>query len=115
MGQRFLNNNGAVLRYANESVYPFYILHYPVNMLAGYLLRPWNATVSVKYAVIVVLTTTVSLALHPRRYRDEPWGLRAHAWREGPAVLLWQLGGSGGGLVAALGRLKGRRNGKSND
>jgi hypothetical protein len=27
-------------------------------------LRPWNATVAVKYAVIVVLTTTVSLALY---------------------------------------------------
>jgi peptidoglycan/LPS O-acetylase OafA/YrhL len=64
LGHRFLNTNSAVLRYANEAVYPFYILHYPVNMLAGYLLRPWNATVAVKYAVIVVLTTTVSLALY---------------------------------------------------
>jgi glucan biosynthesis protein C len=64
LGHRFLNTNCAVLRYANEAVYPFYILHYPVNMLAGNLLRPWNATVAVKYAVIVVLTTTVSLALY---------------------------------------------------
>lgn len=64
LGHRFLNTNSAVLRYANEAVYPFYILHYPVNMLAGYLLRPWNATVAVKYTVIVVLTTTVTLALY---------------------------------------------------
>jgi hypothetical protein len=64
LGHRFLNTTCAALRYANEAVYPFYILHYPVNMLAGYLLRPWNATVAVKYAVIVVLTTTVTLALY---------------------------------------------------
>jgi peptidoglycan/LPS O-acetylase OafA/YrhL len=64
MGHRVLNTHNAVLRYANEAVFPFYILHYPVNMLAGYLLRPWNATVAVKYAVIVVLTTAVTLALY---------------------------------------------------
>jgi hypothetical protein len=64
VGHRFLNTTSAALRYANEAVYPFYILHYPVNMLAGYLLRPWNATVAVKYAVIVVLTTTITLALY---------------------------------------------------
>ena len=64
MGHRVLNTHNAVLRYANEAVFPFYILHYPVNMLAGYLLRPWNATVAVKYAVIVVLTTAVALALY---------------------------------------------------
>lgn len=64
LGHRFLNTNSAVLRYANEAAYPFYILHYPVNMLAGYLLRPWNTAVAVKYALIVVLTTTVSLALY---------------------------------------------------
>lgn len=64
LGHRFLSINSPVLRYANEAVYPFYILHYPVNMMAGYLLRPWNATVAVKYAIIVVLTTTVTLALY---------------------------------------------------
>jgi peptidoglycan/LPS O-acetylase OafA/YrhL len=64
LGHRFLNTASAALRYANEAVYPFYILHYPVNMLAGYLLRPWNAAVAVKYAVIVVLTTTVTLTLY---------------------------------------------------
>jgi peptidoglycan/LPS O-acetylase OafA/YrhL len=64
LGHRFLNTNGAVLRYANEAAYPFYILHYPVNMLAGYLLLPWNVTVAVKYVVVVALTTFVTLALY---------------------------------------------------
>ena len=91
LGQRFLNTNGAVLRYANEAVYPFYILHYPVNMLAGYLLRPWNATVAVKYAVIVVLTITVTLALYEALIRRLNllrflFGMkRGRARRPGPA------------------------------
>jgi peptidoglycan/LPS O-acetylase OafA/YrhL len=64
LGHRFLNTTSAALHYANEAIYPFYIVHYPVNMLAGYLLRPWNATVAVKYLVIVVLTATVTLVIY---------------------------------------------------
>lgn len=64
LGHRFLNTNSSVLRYTNEAAYPFYILHYPVNMLAGYMLLPWNTAIAVKYAVIIVLTTTVSLVLY---------------------------------------------------
>lgn len=64
LGHRYLNTNSAVLRYANEAVYPFYILHYPVNTLVGYLLLPWNTTIAVKYAVIVFVTVLVSLALY---------------------------------------------------
>jgi peptidoglycan/LPS O-acetylase OafA/YrhL len=71
LGHRFLNTESVIRRYANEAAYPFYILHYPVNMLAGYFLRPWNATIAVKYVVIVVLTTMVTLTLYEtlvRRY-----------------------------------------------
>ncbi len=91
LGHRFLNANSAVLRYANEAVYPFYILHYPVNMLAGYLLLSWNTTIAVKYAVIVVLTISVTLALYEaliRRFNPLRFlfGMkRAGAGRPGPA------------------------------
>lgn len=64
LGHRLFNTSSAVLRYANEAVYPFYILHYPVNTLVGYLLLPWNTTIAVKYAVIVFVTILVSLALY---------------------------------------------------
>jgi glucan biosynthesis protein C len=64
LGHHFLNTNSAILRHANEAAYPFYILHYPVNMLAGHLLRPWNAAIAVKYPVIVVITIVVSLAVY---------------------------------------------------
>jgi hypothetical protein len=91
LGHRFLNTTSAALRYANEAVYPFYILHYPVNMLTGYLLRPWTAAVAVKYAVIVVFTTTVTLALYEALIRRVDllrflFGMkRVGARRAGPA------------------------------
>jgi glucan biosynthesis protein C len=91
LGHRFLNTNSAVLRYANEAAYPFYILHYPVNTLVGYLLRPWNAAIAVKYAAIVVVTIVISLALYEALVRRSNllrflFGMkRVGARRPGPA------------------------------
>jgi peptidoglycan/LPS O-acetylase OafA/YrhL len=63
LGHHFLNATNRILRYANEAAFPFYILHYPVITLVGYLLLSWNAAVAVKYSVIVVLTIAVTLVL----------------------------------------------------
>jgi hypothetical protein len=65
--------------------------HDPVNLLAGFLLLPGNTAVAVKYAVIVVLTIAVSLALYESLIRrfDLPrflFGMkRAASARAGPA------------------------------
>lgn len=64
LGHHFLNSTNRVLRYANEAAFPFYILHYPVNTLIGYLLVAWNAAIAIKYSVIVVLTITFTLVLY---------------------------------------------------
>ncbi len=64
LGHRFLSKDSAVLRYASEAAYPFYILHLPINTAVGYLLRPWQVGVAIKYAAIVILTCLVTLAVY---------------------------------------------------
>jgi len=52
-----LNRNHAFLRYANDISYPFYILHFLANTLAGYFVVCWQATsIAVKYLVINLAT-----------------------------------------------------------
>jgi len=45
----FTNNK---LKYCNEAVLPFYILHQPVIILIGYFIVQWNLPVGVKYVLI---------------------------------------------------------------
>ncbi len=59
-----LNFSNRFLRYANEAVYPFYILHQSVMMVVGYyiLLQGWG--IAAKFALIAALTYLVSWALY---------------------------------------------------
>lgn len=56
LGHTYLNRNHAFLRYANDISYPFYILHFMVNTLAGYFVVRWQAGVALKYLVINLAT-----------------------------------------------------------
>ncbi len=64
LGQRFLNTNHPRLRYANEAVYPFYILHQTVIVLIGYWVVQWNLPVIAKWLLIVVLALVGTLLLY---------------------------------------------------
>lgn len=57
-GRRYLNFTNSALRYANEAVLPFYILHQTVIVVIGYYVVRWNMGVTGKFLVI----TTASLA-----------------------------------------------------
>jgi peptidoglycan/LPS O-acetylase OafA/YrhL len=59
-----LNFTNRFLRYANEAVYPFYILHQSVMMIAGYyiLLQPWG--IAPKFTLIVVLIYLISWVMY---------------------------------------------------
>jgi len=56
LGQRFLNFSNRFVRYANEAVLPFYILHQFVILMVGYygVIR-WDLPVGVKYVLVVLL------------------------------------------------------------
>jgi peptidoglycan/LPS O-acetylase OafA/YrhL len=59
-----LNRNKPFLRYANEAVLPFYILHQPVLLTAAFFVVHWAVPDWLKFGVIVAVTFAVSLALY---------------------------------------------------
>jgi len=64
LGHRFLNRDGKVLRYLSEAAYPFYILHLPLTTLAGFVFIRLDTQVAVKYLLIVMTATLVTLAVY---------------------------------------------------
>lgn len=58
-GRRYLSFANSFLAYAGEAVLPVYILHQPIIVTIGYVIRSWNMSIGLKY---VILSTT-SLAI----------------------------------------------------
>lgn len=63
-GSRYLSFNSRVLKYANEAVLPFYILHQTVILVVGFYLVRWQAGVAVKYVVISTTSLAAILGLY---------------------------------------------------
>ena len=63
-GSMYLNFNNRALKYANEAVLPFYILHQTVIVIIAYYLINWGAGVMVKYLVLSVSSFVVIMALY---------------------------------------------------
>ncbi len=59
-----LNKSGAFLSYANETVYPFYILHQTVIVILGYYF--WNLDMGffVKFSLMVFLTFSITWIIY---------------------------------------------------
>ena len=65
LGQRLLNfEKTKALSYASEAVLPFYILHHPFVYLAGYYVIQLDAGIPAKFAIIVVSSFAVIMALY---------------------------------------------------
>ncbi|MBC9914388.1 acyltransferase family protein [Chitinophaga varians] len=62
-GKRYLNRKSRVLGYANEAVYPFYILHQTVIVILTYYLAPLQEDIGLKYIFTVVLTFMISMSI----------------------------------------------------
>jgi len=54
-----LNYTGKFLKYGNEAVLPFYILHQPVILLIGYFVVQSQLAIGLKYVVIVILSLSI--------------------------------------------------------
>ena len=63
-GEKYLNFNNRFLRYANEAVLPFYILHHVVLILIGYWVVQWQINALVKYIVISSLSFIAIMGLY---------------------------------------------------
>ena len=63
-GHRWLNRDSAILRYASQAVYPFYILHLPMATLIAFFVVQTSLHPALKYTIIVVLAVGVTLAVY---------------------------------------------------
>ena len=58
-----LNFDSAVLRYANEAVYPFYIVHQTITVSAGYFIADWKLALGIKLVLLAGVTFLGSWAV----------------------------------------------------
>jgi hypothetical protein len=72
-GRRYLSFNHPFLRYANEAVYPFYILHQTVIIILGYQLANTNWSIGVKFPLVVAATFVICCAIYALAIR--PWNI----------------------------------------
>jgi glucan biosynthesis protein C len=75
LGHRFLNRTGDLLHYASEAAMPFYLLHMTFSVVAGYFVIRLNAPVWVKYPLIVLVATGLTLVAYElvRRWDVTRW------------------------------------------
>ena len=69
----YLNKPGRTLSYANEAVYPFYILHQTVIIVLGYYLKNVEMCLSAKFTVMVIGTFGISWVIYELFIRRYAW------------------------------------------
>jgi glucan biosynthesis protein C len=63
-GRKHLNFGTPFLRYANEAVLPFYILHQTVLLCVGYFVVQWAIPDPLKWAIILLVSFPVIMVLY---------------------------------------------------
>jgi glucan biosynthesis protein C len=64
VGMRFLDFTNKWLRYAQEAVLPFFILHQPVIVVLAFFVVQWEASIAVKLPIVVLGSFVISLGLY---------------------------------------------------
>ena len=63
-GNKLLNHPSKILSYLSKSSFSVYILHLPINTFVGYFIVKTNLGLSLKFFLIILLTTLVSFAFY---------------------------------------------------
>jgi surface polysaccharide O-acyltransferase-like enzyme len=63
-GQRYLNRSHPWLKYFNEGLYPFYILHQTVIIAIGFYVCQWSWSIGAKFWAISLLTLASCVLLY---------------------------------------------------
>jgi glucan biosynthesis protein C len=64
IGMRFLNFSNRLLRYGQEAIVPFFVVHQPVIIVIAYFVVQLNAALVPKLLIVVIGSFLVSLALY---------------------------------------------------
>lgn len=63
-GSKYLNFHRRALPYANDAVYPVYVLHLPVATVLAYWVVQWNIGAVAQFAVITLCTLAASVCIY---------------------------------------------------
>lgn len=63
-GQRYLNKKSAIVKQANEGIYPFYILHQSVIIALAYPMIGWEAGMMAKFALLTILSFVATVSIY---------------------------------------------------
>jgi peptidoglycan/LPS O-acetylase OafA/YrhL len=63
-GMKHLNVNTSFLKYANEAVLPFYILHQTILVALGYFVVQWAIPDGLKFFAILSSSFVISMCLY---------------------------------------------------
>ncbi len=63
-GSKYLNFNNGLLKYSNEAVLPFYILHQTIIVIVGYYIVSWDVGVIAKYLILSSVSFALIIALY---------------------------------------------------
>ena len=72
-GSRYLSFDNRVLKYTNEAVLPFYILHQTVIVTIGFYIASWDASIAVKYLIISISSFVMIASLYDLAIRRVNW------------------------------------------
>lgn len=61
---KHLNFSSKKLKYCNEAVLPFYVLHQTVILIIGYFVVKWNLNMALKFPIIAASSMIVTLATY---------------------------------------------------
>ncbi len=64
IGMRFLNWSHKLLRYGQEAILPFFVVHHPVILVIAYFVVQWNAALPIKLMVVALGAFAASLGLY---------------------------------------------------
>lgn len=63
-GSKYLTLNNSLLRYVNQLILPFYILHQTVIIIIGFYVVQWDVSITSKYLVISTSSLAVIMVLY---------------------------------------------------
>lgn len=63
-GQKYLNKNSKALAYANEAIYPFYILHQTAIIIIAYFVIQWSMGIFAKFLIISIFSLISSMIFY---------------------------------------------------
>jgi hypothetical protein len=63
-GMRFLAFDRPVLRYSNEGVLPFFILHQTVLLFVGYFVMTWEINAALKWVIVFISSFIIIIMLY---------------------------------------------------